>query len=1065
MLAIRSSLSRHKVIYRREPKDAWTNNYSPKLLSLFRSNQDIQFILDPYAVCTYVIDYINKSENGMSSATKLILNQTKEGNLPLKEKLKKISNLHYNNSEMSVQEAALNILQIPMSVSSSVVKFIPTNTPEERVMIVKFEKELKKLDSNSEDIIDKNILDYYSERPKKLERLCLADFAAWYETSQTNKAIEKNQTDNIDCNVILKNSKTITYRKRKTDRIIRFKNFSVNKDDYNYYRTNVMLFWPWRDERKEILRTDIYQVFEKNITKIKRNRQRYCKFEDEFLESIIQRLEDTRENDEDLRNTYLKAKFKIDDFIPDEPHAETDIMDTILGTQEEFHIVSNQLKMTEDNYFEIISSLNPEQRDYLLHLANDFKTNEHTQIFHFISGPAGTGKSRLIQSVYQTISRIFWKNETLNPELPIVLLTAPTGKASYAINGSTIHGLFRIPINRKVMGDLGADISNSLATKFSQVKLIIIDEISMVSEELFRKVDQRLRHLFKENLPFGGISILCLGDFNQLPPVQGKPLYGSISDDPYIEIFRRPLWHLFDVYKLTQNMRQNETKFITALNNLGEGTLTEDDINFFKQRCYEKLPDKTKIEKPIQLFYTNKEVAEWNETRLNEIPGKCYMSYADNIVIGDGPSTAKDSLLKWAVDKKRKLNDTENMPQTISLKIEGRYMILKNINVEDGLVNGISGILKKIDFGTNSDTKEKRPIRIWLQLENISSGQKIRMRYKQLIRIKNIKEDLTPIELSITTFRRNFNSEYNLAIERKHFPLMVAEGLTIHKSQGATYDSVAVKTFKNMKQSLLYVALSRAKSSSKLYIIKDFPVLSRSNSFAILQNEKRRWETCMLIPKYKFLREKRVEKQLVFHNVQSYNKHKQEVWNNEAFIKSDFILLGETWTLQSDDISNNVFTCLSRVDGHMKRQANGCCCLVSNKISKMFQEWHSSIIINEKGSLSISSIKSKELLIVCVYKSPNFPINSLDSLFYNIKTDDSKNKIIAGDFNININNQNATTSKFRQFITQAGLSLINENESTTDSKSNIDVIATNFKGRGGAYESVTSFHKPIWLRF
>lgn len=131
--AIQSSLKMKKVIMRRSPNAVNVNNFNRKIISMFKSNMDIQFILDSYACCSYVVNYINKSDRGLSKALESIYNQNIQDNASSTafDLLRSMATTYCNGSEVSVQEAAYNILRIRMSEASSVTQFIPTARPEE----------------------------------------------------------------------------------------------------------------------------------------------------------------------------------------------------------------------------------------------------------------------------------------------------------------------------------------------------------------------------------------------------------------------------------------------------------------------------------------------------------------------------------------------------------------------------------------------------------------------------------------------------------------------------------------------------------------------------------------------------------------------------------------------------------------------------------------------------------------------------------------------------------------------------------------------------------------------
>lgn len=126
LMAVRYQLQSNKVMLQREPKDARINGFNKKILSLMRSNMDVQFVLDAYACCSYVVDYINKPSRGISRLLRACVEEHESGNLSIREKLKLVANKFYNCTEISAQEAAWCRLKLPMSHSNFAVEFINT---------------------------------------------------------------------------------------------------------------------------------------------------------------------------------------------------------------------------------------------------------------------------------------------------------------------------------------------------------------------------------------------------------------------------------------------------------------------------------------------------------------------------------------------------------------------------------------------------------------------------------------------------------------------------------------------------------------------------------------------------------------------------------------------------------------------------------------------------------------------------------------------------------------------------------------------------------------------------
>ena len=199
--------------------------------------------------------------------------------------------------------------------------------------------------------------------------------------------------------------------------------------------------------------------------------------------------------------------------------------------------------------------LNPEQRELVLDLSYRLQHKIETPFHIFIENSGGSGKSQLIPALYYYCSYLI-------NHLPIssisddniVLKVAPTGVAAVNVEGATIHTAFHIPITTTSTAVITrrhyyANNFNRHRQHLLAVQLLIIDEISAVSDILFSEIDNILRELHNPIQPFGGISVIIIGDLYQLPPPSGRMIYetGSICPD---------LWQLFTRYYLIINMRQ-----------------------------------------------------------------------------------------------------------------------------------------------------------------------------------------------------------------------------------------------------------------------------------------------------------------------------------------------------------------------------------------------------------------------------------------------------------------------------------------------------------------------------
>ncbi len=269
-------------------------------------------------------------------------------------------------------------------------------------------------------------------------------------------------------------------------------------------------------------------------------------------EAELERLECVQE----LRNNPLV----VDDdqeIIPDLP----------VNRQQVCHLEKNNNVMTRTEGLAFIRSLNETQMSIFYQVRQwclDQVAGKKPEPLHvFITCGAGTGKSHLIKAIQYEAGRLL-STVSRHPDSVSVLLTAPTGIAAYHLNAATIHNTFSIGKDvRLPYTPLGEERLNSLRAKFSDLQILIIDEISMVDHNLLAYIHGRLRQIKQTGdfSPFGNVCVLAVGDFYQLPPVKGKSLY---TDDVTVNLWSS----LFKVVELTTIVRQKDSQFADLLNRL-----------------------------------------------------------------------------------------------------------------------------------------------------------------------------------------------------------------------------------------------------------------------------------------------------------------------------------------------------------------------------------------------------------------------------------------------------------------------------------------------------------------
>ena len=206
----------------------------------------------------------------------------------------------------------------------------------------------------------------------------------------------------------------------------------------------------------------------------------------------------------------------------------------------------------------------------------------------------------------------------LNPEMTTVHLVAPTGVAAVNINRTTINSALAIP---KDVGDTLPAMSDQKKTQLrmslAELKLIIIDEVSMVANTTLLNIHQRLKEVFvtPNSKLFAGVSILAVGDLYQLPPIRKKPVFENNKNDGYN--LCHP-WHVFKMIELIEVMRQKDDKeFTDLLNRIRTASQSQDDIKCLQSKSVSS--DDNYPTNALHIWAENKPVDEHNTKHLQNL--------------------------------------------------------------------------------------------------------------------------------------------------------------------------------------------------------------------------------------------------------------------------------------------------------------------------------------------------------------------------------------------------------------------------------------------------------------
>lgn len=366
----------------------------------------------------------------------------------------------------------------------------------------------------------------------------------------------------------------------------------------------------------------------------------------------------------------------------------------------------------------------------------------------FITGAGGVGKSLVIKKLKKDLETKYFTN---------VAITSTTGISAMIIGGTTLHSHLGIGLGvasyKKLLKKIRDD--KKLLSRWTRMEVLIIDEVSMLTIELFEKLERLGRNLRKDSKPFGGIQIILTGDFCQIPPVGSPDL-----------LFESPIWDLVvhETIYLTQIMRQTDESFMRILNKVRLGDIDEEVETILKSR--EIKYHSTDGILPTMLYSINSKVDATNQ------------HYYDKL---ESEEHHFKIMYKWhkSIIHKEKYDPMIRFAQDLYLKIGTQVMFLINA---DGLVNGSRGIITKF--------VGKCPVVLW--------------------------DNGTEAMVSAATLDIEENDDKILSYSQ--IPLKLAYAATIHKAQGSTISLARINITRIFEFGQFYVAISRVRNLESLYL-------------------------------------------------------------------------------------------------------------------------------------------------------------------------------------------------------------------------------------------------------
>lgn len=408
-----------------------------------------------------------------------------------------------------------------------------------------------------------------------------------------------------------------------------------------------------------------------------------------------------------------------------------------------------------------------------LEMASDFVRNTNKHVF--LTGKAGSGKTTFLHQLKAD-------------RLKRMAVVAPTGVAAINAGGMTIHSLFQIPIGLHVPGAQRSNDHRAYrAEKLRLIRsldLVVIDEISMVRADLLDAVDQTLQQIRNQRQPFGGVQLLMIGDLHQLPPVVKSEEWEILQ--PY---YKTP--YFFGSHALQQTdyvtielkhiYRQADPEFIGLLNNVRDNQINASVLQKLNAR-YVPNYQPTDKEPSITLTATNASAQQINQKNMQRLPGKIISCKAT--VVGEFPPSS------YPTD------------EVLEFKVGAQVMFIRNDTQSQRYFNGKLGQISR--FGDDGE--------VWVRCPD-----------------NPVEMLIGPVEWQNTKYSLNEETkkiQENVVGTFTQYPLKLAWAITIHKSQGLTFERCVIDAHTAFATGQVYVALSRCKTLEGIVLQTPIPASS-----------------------------------------------------------------------------------------------------------------------------------------------------------------------------------------------------------------------------------------------
>lgn len=626
---ISQSLTSPVYFTERRVQDARINDFNPRIIALTNANMDLTPITSIMQAINYVTKYVSKSEPTLLRDTALDKSRT------ITQALFHTQDLNLAR-RLSLQEATLTCQgRLPIRNTWQTLYLRPFS----------FDVQVTRPESvqQAQNIrIPYAYATIYMHRPESLQDLNLFEFTKSYSTSKRIRGAHK---------IHIPPNKNTYITKRSEETVVTGRFPHTLPPDFTdtylpYY------FLPWRDPHE----LQQFGDYDSDIQRRIIDTAIQCRPYDPRWQqnSITYDTDDEDAPDEDkqpdkpLMDSYIDPPFDISDSEQENDPSDDQAM------------LEMSSPITSDLHN---SKLTFSQFRVLLEFHKWVHDGRTTQLLWLIHGKGGTGKSFLINTIRNLCRKLDQNEGRTRDQKSMCHVVAPTGTAAYLVGGDTIHKFSGLSYRNMIA--TSRSVWTNLHNNASHLELLLIDEISMVSTDIYANLNMGLKNLgnyktqHQRSLPFGGVNVIAFGDFDQLPPVKAK----SLDENHHFT-------SLFSRFDLTENVRHGQDLHLQQL--LAALTSCDHHIvaNFIESH---RGTDEDLKSLPFVLFCRNQQRDIYNQHRVDQLPGRPI------------------KILTHTQDRDRRRGSNR---RAIIIKKNAKAMLTTNLNVSKGHTNGTLGIIK-----------------------------------------------------------------------------------------------------------------------------------------------------------------------------------------------------------------------------------------------------------------------------------------------------------------------------------------------------------------------------------